>query len=84
MAAQIARTMVHTVFLSFVVLTQTTDFLPFAGNFSPCGAKNYLQKKKSTMLPQATAAFAYALLRCFASRAKKKNNKEAKRRSAEG
>jgi hypothetical protein len=33
--------------------TQTTDFLPFAGHFSPGGAKNDLQKKKSTMLPQA-------------------------------
>jgi hypothetical protein len=39
-------------------LTQTTDFLSFVGYFSPCRAKNNLQKKKSTMLPQATAAFA--------------------------
>jgi hypothetical protein len=32
-------------------LTQTTDFLSFVGYFSPCRAKNNLQKKKSTMLP---------------------------------
>jgi hypothetical protein len=39
-------------------LTQTTDFLSFVGYFSLCRAKNNLQKKKSTTLPQATAAFA--------------------------
>jgi hypothetical protein len=32
-------------------------FLSFVGYFSPA-AKNNLQKKKSTMLPQAIAAFA--------------------------
>jgi hypothetical protein len=32
-------------------LTQTTDFLPFGGSFSPCRAKKNLQKKGSTMLP---------------------------------
>jgi hypothetical protein len=33
-------------------------FLPFAGYFSHRRAKNNLQKKYSTMLPQATVAFA--------------------------
>ena len=37
----------------YLGLTQTTDLLPFVGYFSPCGAKNNLQKMKSTMLPQA-------------------------------
>jgi hypothetical protein len=29
----------------------------FAGSFSPCGAKKNLQKKESTMLPQAKGDF---------------------------
>jgi hypothetical protein len=33
------------------------DFLPFVGSFLPGGAKMNLQKKKSTMLPQARIAF---------------------------
>jgi hypothetical protein len=33
------------------------DF-PFVGYFSPSWAKNNLQKKKSTMLPQAKITFA--------------------------
>jgi hypothetical protein len=36
---------------------QATDFEPFAGHFSPCRAKNDLQKKRSTMLPQAKGTF---------------------------
>jgi hypothetical protein len=42
----------------FLALTQTTDFFPFVGYFSPRWAKNNLQKKESTMLPQARIAFA--------------------------
>ena len=37
---------------------QITNFLPFVGHFSPRRAKNDLQKKESTMLPQAKTAFA--------------------------
>jgi hypothetical protein len=37
---------------------QNTNLLSFVGYFSPCGAKNNLQKKESTMLPQAKIAFA--------------------------
>jgi hypothetical protein len=37
---------------------QATDIFPFVGYFSPYGAKNNLQKKQSTMLPQARIAFA--------------------------
>jgi hypothetical protein len=37
-------------------------FLSFVGDFSPSEAKNHLQKKKSTMPPQATAAFAQVLI----------------------
>jgi hypothetical protein len=39
-------------------LTQITDFSPFVGHFCPAGRKNDLQKKESTMLPQAIVAFA--------------------------
>jgi hypothetical protein len=46
----------------FLALTQTTDFFPFVGYFSPSGAKNNLQKKESTMLPQARIAFAEVLI----------------------
>ena len=34
----------------------------YVGYFPPGGAENNLQKKESTMLPQATAAFAYILI----------------------
>jgi len=44
--------------MALLGLTQTTDFLPFVGHFSPCGAKNDLQKKESTRLPQAAITFA--------------------------
>jgi hypothetical protein len=36
-------------------------FLPCVGSFSPGSAKKNLQKTESTMLPQATIAFAYVL-----------------------
>jgi len=36
---------------------QTMEFDPFVGLFSPRRAKKDLQKKKSTMLPQAKDAF---------------------------
>jgi hypothetical protein len=32
-------------FNAWLGLTQTTDFLSFVGHFSPCRAKNDLQKK---------------------------------------
>jgi hypothetical protein len=37
-------------------LAQAMDSEPFVGHFSPRRAKNDLQKKKSTMLPQARSA----------------------------
>jgi len=40
------------------VCLTSTDFSPFVGHFSPSWAKNALQKKESTMLPQAIIAFA--------------------------
>jgi hypothetical protein len=40
----------------FIGLTQTTDFTLWRLFFRPAGEKNNLQKKKSTMLPQAIAA----------------------------
>ena len=50
-----------TLYSAILRMSQTTDFLPFVGQFSPGGAKTDLQKKESTMLPQAKATFAYAL-----------------------
>jgi hypothetical protein len=42
-----------------VGLTQTTDFLPFAGHsFALRGEKMTCNRRKSTMLPQAMIAFA--------------------------
>jgi hypothetical protein len=37
-------------------------FSPFEGRFSPNRAKIYLQKKESTMLPQAKTAFCVSQL----------------------
>jgi hypothetical protein len=39
-------------------LAQTTDFLAFGGSFFARRAKKEPPKEESTMLPQATAAFA--------------------------
>jgi hypothetical protein len=38
-------------------IKQAMAFFPFVGCFSPGGAKNNLQKKERTKLPQAKAVF---------------------------
>jgi hypothetical protein len=44
-------------FAGYIGRMQATNFFPFVGSFSPCGAKRTYRRRKSTMLPQARSAF---------------------------